>query len=416
MSLGVLNGEVNTTFGNRLHWKWSSVWQGDCASATRRRGLGELFADGLPGLLDALFQPGSVPPTETVESGDVHELAGGAVGFGGVEDQIAGEAEDACDGLGELADGDVLACADVDEGRGVFGEEDGVGVGVEVEQVHAGLGEVVGVQELAAGGAGAPDGDLGRPCLDGLGGFADERGQNVGVGEVEVVSGAVEVGGHGGEIAGAVLPVVAPAHLDAGDLGEGVGAVGGLERAGEEGGLGHGLGGELGVDAGGAEKEEAIDAGLARGLDDVVLDDEVVADEVGWVGVVGEDAADLGGGEDDELGPLLLKEAGYGGGVEEVELGARAGEDLGVAETGELAVDGGADEAAVSGDVDTGVRLHVGRWHGVLPSWSRRGYPPPPPPGTFCKVFERLGLDLDLHLRAGSNGRPGAMQPFPSLS
>ena len=49
---------------------------------------------------------------------------------------------------------------------------------------------------------------------------------------------------------GAVLAVVAPAHLDAGDLGQGVGPVGGLKRAGEEVVLGDGLRGELGVDAG----------------------------------------------------------------------------------------------------------------------------------------------------------------------
>jgi hypothetical protein len=35
------------------------------------------------------------------------------------------------------------------------------------------------------------------------------------VGKVEVVAGAVEVGGHDGEVSGAVLAVVAPAYLDA---------------------------------------------------------------------------------------------------------------------------------------------------------------------------------------------------------
>ena len=96
------------------------------------------------------------------------------------------------------------------------------------------------------------------PAADGFGGLADEGRQDVGVAEVEVVAGAVEVGRHGGEVLRAVLAVVAPAHLDAGDLGERVGAVGGLERTGEQVGLRHGLRGKLGVDAGGAEEEQAV--------------------------------------------------------------------------------------------------------------------------------------------------------------
>ena len=45
----------------------------------------------------------------------------------------------------------------------------------------------------------------------------------------------------------------------------------------------------------------------SAGFDDVGLDDEVVADEVGWVGVVGEDAAYFGGGEDDVFGAFLWR-------------------------------------------------------------------------------------------------------------
>ena len=62
-----------------------------------------------------------------------------------------------------------------------------------------------------------------------------------------------------------------------------------------------------------------------------------------------------------------------GGGVEQVELGVGAGEEVGVAEAGELAVDGGADEAAMSGDVDAGFERHVAG-HRLLLVW--RGVPP----------------------------------------
>ena len=96
------------------------------------------------------------------------------------------------------------------------------------------------------------------------------------------------------------------------------------------------------------------------GLDDVGLDVEIVADEVGGVGVVCEDAAYLGCGEDDELGLLCGEERGDGGVVEEVELGVGARDEVGVAETGEFADDGRAYQAAVSGDVDAGFEGHVG--------------------------------------------------------
>ena len=315
-----------------------------------------------------------------MEAADVHELTGGAVGLGGIEDERTSESEDARNGLGEFANGDIFASADIDKRRFGVGQERVEGGRVKVEQVDTGRGEVVGIEQLPAGGAGSPDGDLGGTGADGFGGLADESREDVRVGEVEVVVWAVEVGGHGGQVPGAVLAVVAPAHLDPGDLGEGVGAVGGLEGAGEEAGLGHGLGGELGVDAGGAEEEEAVDAGLPRGLDHVGLDDEVVADEVGGVGVVGEDAADPGGGENDVLGPLLLEEAGDRGGVEEVELGVGAGEEVGVAEAGKFALDGGADQATVAGDVDAGIERHVGCRHGLFPpGWTKERVLPLPP-------------------------------------
>lgn len=87
---------------------------------------------------------------------------------------------------------------------------------------------------------------------------------------------------------------------------------------------------------------------IEGGGDDVGLDLEVDGDEIGGVGLVGVDAADLCGGEDDVLG-LLRGEEGVDGGLGgEVELGVTAEEEIGVAEGGELADDGGADEATVA--------------------------------------------------------------------
>jgi len=257
-----------------------------------------------------------------------------------------------------VQEADVLAGADVDQRRNVFGEQGTKAGVVEVHKEAAGLAKVVGIEKLAARGACAPDDDLLRARGIGLGRLADERGQNVRVGQVVVVSGAVEVGGHDGEVAGAVLAVVAPAQLNAGDLGDGVGPVGGFQRPGEQVLFLDGLRAEPGIDAGGAEEEQTLDAGVAAGLDDVGLENKVVADEVGRVGAVGKDAADPGRGEEDEVGLFGGEERIDGGLVEQVELLARAGEDVAVSLAQELAVDGGADQAAMAGDVDAAVGMH----------------------------------------------------------
>jgi hypothetical protein len=306
-----------------------------------------------------------VLPAERVQETDVQQLLRCAVGFGGVEDEGAVEVEDAGYGLSQLADGDVLAGADVDQRRRVFVEQRAEAGVVEVHQETAGLGEVVGVEELSARGSGSPDDHLLRARGLGLRRLADQRGQNVRAGEVEVVARAVEVGGHDGEVAGAVLAVVAPAHLDAGDLGNGIGPVGGFERPCEQVLLLDRLGTEPGVDAGGAEEEQALDTGVAAGLDDVGLENEVVADEVCGIGAVGEDATDPGRGEEDEVGPFGGEERIDGELVEQVKFLMRAGEDVAVSLAQEFAVDGGADQAAMAGDVDAAVGMHEGSMRGV---------------------------------------------------
>lgn len=164
-----------------------------------------------------------------MQAGYVHQFARCAVGLGRVKDKLAFEVEEAGHDLGQLADGDVFAGSDVDQRWCVF-EKQGVEAGlVEVHQEGAGLGKVVGVEELAARGSGTPDGELARASGDGFGRLADQGGEDVRVVKVEVIAGTVEVGGHGSEILCPVLAVVTPAHLDAGDLSDGVGPVGGLE-------------------------------------------------------------------------------------------------------------------------------------------------------------------------------------------
>lgn len=115
--------------------------------------------------------------------------------------------------------------------------------------------------------------------------------------QVIIVTRSVQVGGHDGQKFCPVLAVVTPALLDSRNLGQSVGTVGGLQRAGQQIFFLHGLGGMFGIDAGGAEEQQSGDVMLVGCMDDIGLDHQIFVDELRRIGVVGKDAPDLGGCE-----------------------------------------------------------------------------------------------------------------------
>ena len=119
-----------------------------------------------------------------------------------------------------------------------------------------------------------------------------------------------------------MLTSVEFAELQPGDLGDGVGFVGRLERAREERLFLDRLRGELGINAGAAQKEDPFHPRLIGRLYEIRGDHEVVVEEVGGPGVVGVDTADFGGGDDDGLGPPRGHEIDGGPLVAQVEFGA----------------------------------------------------------------------------------------------
>lgn len=129
---------------------------------------------------------------------------------------------------------------------------------------------------------------------------------------VVVVVGTIEVGGHDGDIIGAVLAVEELAVLEAADLGQRIGFVGLLQRTGEQAALWHGLGSHAGVDTAAAQKLEFLAAVLPGGMDDVHLEDHILVHEVGQCALVSHDAAHLGGSKEHVLGLLLSEEGLYG--------------------------------------------------------------------------------------------------------
>jgi len=63
----------------------------------------------------------------------------------------------------------------------------------------------------------------------------------MGVFRVEIIVGAIEIGGHDGTVISAILAVVGFTQFDTGDFGDGIGFIGGFQGAGEQGVFCHGL-------------------------------------------------------------------------------------------------------------------------------------------------------------------------------
>ena len=137
------------------------------------------------------------------------------------------------------------------------------------------------------------------------------------VGGVVVVAGAIQIGGQllrrrlrlQADGIKAVLPAQGLTQLDAGDLGDRIPRVGGLQGPGEQCFLADRLLGELGVDAAAAQKQQAPHPGAPGRFNHIGLDLEVVEQEISRVAAVGLDAAHLGRRQHHHRGLVLLEPA-----------------------------------------------------------------------------------------------------------
>lgn len=176
---------------------------------------------------------------------------------------------------------------------------------------------------------------------------------------VVVVIRTIEIGWHDRDIVGAVLTIEVLAVFEAGDLSQGVCLVGLLELAGEQAALLHGLRREAGVNAAGTEEEEFLAAILPSRVDDVHLHDHVVVHEVGKSRLVGDDAADLGGGEEDIVGFFFGEEVFDSLLAAKVKLGMGASDEVGVTLALQFAHDSRAHHSTVSCDVYFAIFIHI---------------------------------------------------------
>lgn len=138
--------------------------------------------------------------------------------------------------------------------------------------------------------------------------LAHHGGHHVAVFQVEVVVRTIKVRRHHSEVVGAILQVVAFAHLEACNLCDGVFLIGVLEFAREEGILLHGLRCVLRVDACRAEEQELLHVVGVGFAEHIALDFHVHHHEVGAVERVRHNAADKGCGEHHCIGVFFVKE------------------------------------------------------------------------------------------------------------
>jgi len=97
---------------------------------------------------------------------------------------------------------------------------------------------------------------------------------------------------------------------------------------------------------------------LVAGVDDVDLDRQIVVDELGRVGVVRMNSANLGGSKKNVV-RLFLSEEGLGGRlIGQIEIGVSPSQDVGEAFPLKIPHDSRADETAVASDVDFGILVH----------------------------------------------------------
>ncbi len=169
-----------------------------------------------------------------------HQLARRPVGLRRIGDDAALKADDLRDQPGEFQNGQVFARTDIDVRR----RPNRCASGTQARRRnrrHAGTrGAAVPVPQMVRC-LGAGELRLMR--------LADQRRQHVARLEVEIVARPVEIGRHGGDEVGAVLRAIGGGKLDAGDLGDGIGLVGRLERPGQKSVLDDRLRRELRIDA-----------------------------------------------------------------------------------------------------------------------------------------------------------------------
>mmetsp|Transcript_12391 Transcript_12391/g.26985 ORF Transcript_12391/g.26985 Transcript_12391/m.26985 type:complete len:677 (+) Transcript_12391:166-2196(+) len=245
-------------------------------------------------------------------------VAGGllvlTVGLGGVAHQLALEVHRLRDQLRHLLDGHLC--------RLVHAEDDGLDGIVRTQSPHGELGQVHGVDELPERGARTPDHEVRAVALGDVA-LVDEAGDHMAIADGEVVVGAVDVRGDDRGVLQAILVLVAVVeHVDH-PLRVRVARVRVVGRAVVHHRLIDGVGRLVREDARGEARDALLHTVDAAALQDIVVDQGVVAVEVHLLPQVVEEATDLRREVDHVRRLVLHEDLVHGSALDEVAVLAR---------------------------------------------------------------------------------------------
>src|ERR1700687_4068198 len=184
---------------------------------------------------DPINQFRAMPPSPGMNPRDVEEFPGRAIRLGGIEYKLAGKPDNVLDDFRKLPDRQVLAASYIDQGWGARLREHSVKRSIgQPHQEDTRIRQVVCDEELAPSCSGSPNGNLIVGANLGLVHLSNQRWQHMGSLQVIVVPQPVEIRRHYGNELRAELPVIGTAHLDSGDLCNGIRAVCRLQRPGQK--------------------------------------------------------------------------------------------------------------------------------------------------------------------------------------
>ena len=147
-------------------------------------------------------------------------------------------------------------------------------------------------------------------------------------GQAEIIPRPVEIGRHQRDGVEAVLSVIGLAQFKPGDLGDSVPLVGGFQRAGEQIIFFYRLRAVARIDAGGAQKSQFFCAIFIGRLDNMRLDQQIVAQKLNGPRGIGLNAAHHGGGVKDIFRPGVRKKPLDPGLHLQVQFGMGAGNEV----------------------------------------------------------------------------------------
>ena len=223
-----------------------------------------------------------------------------------------------CTNFGQPANGNIAAATGVHWLAAV----------VVQQQMQAGVGQVVDVEELAAGRAAAPYFYFGQAPRPGFVELAQQGRQHVRIAQVVIVAGTVEVGGHDADEVATVLSPVGFAELQVSNLSGDVRLVGRFQQTYQQRVLRNGLWGQLKVNAGGTQKQQLLNAVLVALPNGIALNQQVVGQKIGSVRIIGPNAAHFDGGQQHVLWLLLGKKVRHGSLVAQVHSLRRVGDQV----------------------------------------------------------------------------------------